>query len=239
MRLNHFSAVIFTVATATLAACGGDDGGTMVTIPDAKVFMDAPPVVECSAPANFGMGTLGSMGTPATRQTGDWIGADPFEAITGEVFTLVTGFTGDDANTLIFQVPKPEGGAWAPGTFNFETDPQAMTVPPALSFVQANIVGNTVGRVLWPSAGSITFTQVGSTANSNIFGTVNMTSWVEIDVDTFMVVPGGCMSSITKLDFFLKQSMDAVVTRTAPAQHGARNVDAALSKDAVIGRATL
>ena len=44
MRSNYLSAVLFSFVALPLVACGGDDdGGGMVIVPDAKVFMDAAP----------------------------------------------------------------------------------------------------------------------------------------------------------------------------------------------------
>lgn len=41
MRLNHLSVVLFFGLSAALVACGGDDGGGGVTVPDASI--DAAP----------------------------------------------------------------------------------------------------------------------------------------------------------------------------------------------------
>lgn len=43
MRSNYLSAVLFSLVALPLVACGGDDDGGGVIVPDAKVFMDAAP----------------------------------------------------------------------------------------------------------------------------------------------------------------------------------------------------
>lgn len=221
MRLTRFSAVLFTVAIPTLVACGGDDG-TSIKIPDAKVFQDAPIDVStaCSAPAMIpGGGSIGTMAMPAARQSGDWIEADTDGNIAFELAFRPS--SSDMQNVLVFVVPKPEQGPFTAMAYPLDPDPMSTDPDNAFAYMQANIDVNagTVGRVLFASSGSITFSAIGQNANDLITGTLSAVNFREIDLNTAADVPGGCTSMLgADVEFFLKQS--STVAREIPGGNG-------------------
>lgn len=223
MRLTRFSAVLFTVAIPTLVACGGDDGPG-IKIPDAKVFQDAPIDVStaCSAPAMIpGGGSIGTEAAPAARSSGDWIEKD---ATTGAIaFELAFRPSSSDMqNVLVFVVPKPEQGPFTATAYPLDGNPNSTDPDNAFAYMQANIDINagTVGRLLFASSGTITFSQFNNTNGGNIFGTLSAVNFREIERQApFGDVAGGCTSMLgADVKFYLKQT--TAVTREIPGDNG-------------------
>lgn len=200
MRSNYLSAVMFSLLALPLVACGGDDGGGTVIVPDAKVFMDAPPdnTAPCTAPATIPALRIGMEGMPISA---NWIVDD--QQLGGVIFRIASYLPNDMENAMIIIIPRPEEG-FDPIEYPFDPDPNS-TALSAFAFMQANINQQTMmaERILWASSGSMTFSQIGSAQGAAITGVISMTNFREVDPDAnFADVPGGCTSSLTSLNFY-------------------------------------
>lgn len=202
---------LLPVAFMSLVACGGDDGGGVhlvdAKVADAKVFMDAK---ACLTAASIGNGSVGTMAMP---NAGQYF----IKTMAGDVeFGIKIALNNDSLKDYLYLiVPAPAGGTWAPNTpYMFQTDPTSSTAA-AIAFIDADAPASGDGLMtLWPENGQITFSQIGTTNNSNVFATVTMTSFKEIDADGNQVA-GGCMTNLAGLSIFGKQNADAPA-RLAP-----------------------
>lgn len=205
MRYQMFGCSLLLAAAV---GCGGDDGNK-VHVPDAKVFQDAPPVLidappPCVTGATTMGGSIGSMMTPATFQTGP--APISKDTMSGTVF-FGLGFyldaTKKTAMTII--VPRPANGFQTNSAYAYDPNPNA-TAPVALAFIEDGLdaQGMNPAHVLYASTGSVTFSQIAQTDGSNIFGSTTAANFREIDSNGADVA-GGCTTMAGVFQFFLKQ----------------------------------
>ena len=217
MRIQLFG-LSFALA---VAGCGGDgDGGKVMVMPDAKVFMDAPPVTTppCVTPASIPALGIGMMNMPANG---------PFIAKTmnGQVFFGLAFFMDQAKKTAMTIIVVKPGTVANPMPFQTNTpyannpDPNA-TMPAALAFIEDGLdaMGNNPVHTLWASSGATTFTAIGQMANNPINGSMNATNFREIDGMTGADIAGGCTASAAGVQFYLTQM--TTVTKPAPTTDG-------------------
>lgn len=203
MRSNHLSVVLFSLVALPLVACGGDDdGGGKVVIPDAKVFMDAPPPPPpCLLESSYPAFTLPSQG----RATNDWIRVGTSGPLQGVTYFGITIILDDPGLTdVTFIVPKPGVGWDLDVPYAFVTDPNA-TQAEAISFAGENDAAGNPTRTLWPSNGTITFSEIGQNQGDNVTVTVSATNYREVD-DDGNDVPNGCTTSFGGITMNLTQA---------------------------------
>ena len=121
-RLASSAFVIAVAAIATMFACGGDDGGTHGSDPDAKVYNDAAPMQMDAPPAGAPLGkkcTPSQTGTQGdcptgyeclnlTDASGPWCSK---KCTSGASDDCKTGYTGPGIAACILGVTPPGGGA--------------------------------------------------------------------------------------------------------------------------------
>jgi len=213
MRLSSCSAVLVALVSLPLIGCGGDDEGGGVMVPDAKVFMDAPPAQNtCEIPASVQGGSLGS---DTMRQSDDWVykpAQGPFKGKT--VFSVSVPIDQGQTDFVTFIAVK-NGATWTTNApINFETNPTNLAAANAVAIIDQNLNAQTGAsdKTLWASSGSITFSEIDQTANAKITftGTANFR---EID-DQGADVAGGCTSMLGTVQVFLQQK--TAVSLVAP-----------------------
>ena len=206
------------IAAAALVGCGGDDGH--VTVPDAKKADAAPDAPHmCLTMGSFGTLSIGTMAMPYAgtgTDAGQWFFTD---MDTQKVYFSVGGRLNMDAapDILIFALDVPGAGSFTTGApYAFQTDPTAADQANQ-AILYADVNGNMATQVLWPQPGSpnpaLTFSMVGQTAGSKIFGTVNGITFKEVD-DMGALVTGGCTTTMGGFNFFLSQTQNS--PRLAP-----------------------
>lgn len=194
-------------AMSSLVACGGEDAPAT---PDAKVYMDAPPDMT---PACTVMSDLGSVayGTMQMRRAGDFISTLTSGPLTGRtVFAIGIGLPGGSdtaVDVLFFQVLKPMTDDFTTGSaISFETNPAASTFN-AVAYVAGdyNPQAKTIAQLLYAGSGAITLENIGESDGSQITGSVNATSYREINQMTGADIAGGCTANLTGFSFALTQ----------------------------------
>lgn len=206
------SVAFVALASLPLIACGGDDdgGGGGVTVPDAKVFMDAPPMQStCLIPASIPGGALGS---DTMRQSADWIGVSM-----GKTRFAVSIPIDQEMKHWFNLVVFKNGADWTRNTaIPFTTDPTAQTAQ-AVAYLEENYNDTTMkaDRLLWASSGSITFTDIDQTANAKITFSTSAANFREIDQTTGADVAGGCTSMAAAVQVFLTQKTAVTDPQTA------------------------
>jgi hypothetical protein len=202
MRLICRSALFAAFLALPLIACGGDDGGGVI-VPDAKVFMDAPPdtVAACAIAA---MNPGGTAGSDTMRQSANWI-----RKLTNGTIVFSVSFPIDATmkNYATFGAIKT-GATWTKGTpINFDTNPTS-TMPAAFAYMDENLdtmTGNST-RTLWASSGSITFTDIDeTTSGAKITFSTTAANFREVDGMTGAEVAGGCTSQLGAVTAYLTQ----------------------------------
>ena len=207
MRYQMFG-ISCLLAVATVGC--GDDGGMVMKMPDAKVFMDAaidaPPA--CLVPATIPAGSLGNSMMP---RNGHFIN----KTMQGQVFFGLGLYLDQSMKTAItIIVPRPAAGFQTNTAYAFDPNPTSMT-PTALAYVEDGLdaQGN-AQHTLWASNGSVTFTAIGQTAGATINGSSTTAMFREVDGMTGADIAGGCTTTDMGLSWFLTQ--DTAVTKPAP-----------------------
>jgi hypothetical protein len=201
MRLIRSSVVLTTLLAVPLVACGGDDGGKVI-VPDAKVFMDAPPdtMLPCAVPMTLPGGSLGS---DAMRQSANWIRKNMAGTVTFFGVTIPL----DQAQTnLVTLVAIKQGASWTTNqAITFDPDPNS-SAGQAFAFIDENYnqTSMTSDRTYWASTGTITFTEIAQTAGAKITFNTAAANFREVD-DNGADVAGGCTSMLGALTAYLTQ----------------------------------
>jgi hypothetical protein len=199
---------LLPVALMSLVACGGDDPKPMVTTPDAKVFMDAPPPPECSVD-KAGFGNLG-LGTAMAPVSGDWFIMPTSGPYNGKVVFALGGTLGDPqapiVDSLNILLPKNANGNFPMTATDLDTTGTPTATTPAYAFILGDYVKASMEltNLYWPSTGAITVTAIGETDGAAITGSVSMMNFREVD-DQGSDIAGGCTTKIGGLSFNLKQ----------------------------------
>jgi hypothetical protein len=208
---------LFLLLAVPLVACGDDDG-TKITVPDAKVFMDAaidaPPA--CSVDESLGMLAVGSM---QMRRMGDWFDVATSGPDQGKTYFYTVAVAPTSTQTAIDAVlveyVKPASGFVTGSPLNFITDPTSSAAGPvAYVFGDLNPQAETLAHFYWASNGSMTLQNIGETNGSLITGSVSQTNFRQINEMTGADVPGGCTTSMTGMTFALQQQASAATGKS-------------------------
>jgi hypothetical protein len=128
----------------------------------------------------------------------------------------------DDSVALWISVPRPTSG-FAAGTYQLDPDPFSAN-PAAYAILYVFDNNDEVSQMLYATSGSVTFTSVtrvaggilpvGQNNGDTFVGSLSLTLYKEIDLDTGLQITGGCTTALEGLSFNLRQNM--VVNAPAP-----------------------
>lgn len=206
---------LLSAALLSLVACGGDDGGGIklvdAKVADAKVFMDAK---MCATPATFSGGTIGSATMTSPGQF--FVKNMTTNVVSFAIAITISKQTDALKDILYVQVPTPANGFMANVPYNFATDATNVSGAAAIALLDGDtpMQGADGTMTLFPENGNITFSQVGLNNGDNVFFTIGMANYKEIDADGNQVA-GGCASNLGNITIFGKQNA-AAPTRMVP-----------------------
>ena len=186
----------------------GDDSGGAV---DGDV--DGPPATAdasldafrmCYAPTDLGALTLGIAASPVES---NWFSIPTSGPNAGKtIFTVAAQLNAQAPITVIaIDVAKPAGGFVLNTAYAFTSTPNIAFVAQSYVLADYNQSSGTHQQALFSASGSITFTAIGEGPGANINGTVTTTNYREFDESTGSIVPGGCMSTMQSLQFYMRQ----------------------------------
>lgn len=160
----------------------------------------------CYLPMDIGGGAFGTQAQPIES---NWFAMPTSGPLMGRTVFSIPAQLNQQApiNVLEIDVVRPAGGYAINTPYAFTTTPTATFVAQSMLYGNFDVNNSTFDQELFASSGSITFTQIGEAPSSNIFGTVSMTMYREIDQTTNADVPNGCTSTLTGIQFYLRQML--------------------------------
>jgi len=194
----------------------GSDGTKHPILQDAKVFLDAgaDAAPSCGVKPDIGGLQLGNATTPAGNAApgADWFEVFDMGALAGKSYfdlggRLPAALSGDTVDDLfVVDYIKPATGYALNTAVQLNPDPNAAT-PTAYGYYYSDVDSSGMyNKFYFASAGTITLTMVNETDGGITTGSAAGINFREVDFDTGMDVPGGCVTKISTLNFTLKQT---------------------------------
>jgi hypothetical protein len=211
------SSLFLLLAAPLVVACGDDDGGK-ITLPDAKVFMDAAIDAPLACSVESSLGQIAT-GTNQARRMGDWFDVVTSGPDAGKTYFYVIGVAASSTqgaiDGVLVEYVKPTSGFATGSALNFITDPTATTPGPvAYAFGDLNPQNNSFAHFFWASNGSLTVTNIGEADGSMINGSVSQTNFRQINDMTGADIPGGCTTMLPSMTFALTQMASAATGKS-------------------------